>query len=117
MPAFDSATASHSGGDWYAAGAAWMKRIPNWVVMNIVELHTFVRSPTNTTVQSSSSLPGGRCSDMVRRSQTAWVGWLKSVRPLMTGTLEAAASWSTVSCLSVRASITSHMRESTLAVS
>ena len=111
------ATSIHSSGAWYSAGAAWTKRMPNWVVMNISELHTFVRSPTNTTVQSSRRRPGGRCSVIVSRSHTTWVGWLKSVRPLITGTSAAAASARIVSCSRVRASITSHMRERTRAVS
>lgn len=45
-----------------AAGAAWTKRMPNWVAMNISELPVLVWSPTKTSVQPSSVLPGGRCS-------------------------------------------------------
>ena len=83
----------------------------------MVELQTLVRSPTKTTVEPCKARPGGRCSLIVKRSQTACVGWLKSVRPLITGTSAAAASSSTVSCFNVRASITSHIRERTRAVS
>lgn len=46
------------------------------VVMKPRDAHTWVPSPTNTTLQSSSFLFFGRFSMMVQRSPISWVGWL-----------------------------------------
>ncbi|MNT27290.1 hypothetical protein D3C72_1629150 [compost metagenome] len=60
---------------------------------------------------------GPRCSSIVSRSARIWHGWLRSVRPLTTGTVETRAKRSTSSWLLARIITASTMRDRTLAVS
>ena len=50
-------------------------------------------------------------------SARIWHGWYSLVSPLMTGTREAAAKRSMMSCSKVRIMMMSHIREITLAAS
>ena len=63
--------------------AAWMKLA-----------QTLWPSPTQAMVRPAT---GPRCSSKVCRSAMIWQGWLLSVRPLITGTLEYCAKRSTSS--------------------
>ena len=54
---------------------------------------------------------------MVNTSHRACVGWLKSVRPLITGTVACSAKRVTVSWWNARISTASTIRDSTSAVS
>ena len=50
--------------------------MPIFEQMNISDTHTWVASPTNTSLQFSMRLPSGRCSIMVSKSPISCVGWL-----------------------------------------
>src|SRR5215472_2572554 len=75
---------------------------------------TLLPSPIQASVRPAS---GPRRSSKVIRSAMIWHGWLASERPLITGTLDAAASARTSSWALARIMIASTMRESTRAVS
>ena len=59
----------------------------------------------------------GGTSSIVSASATIWHGWLKSVSPLITGTLACSASSRMSLCAKSRAMMTSFMLESTLEMS
>jgi hypothetical protein len=61
-------------------------------------------SPTNTILRPSS-LP--QCSTIVSASASTWHGWLKSVSPFTTGTVDAAERASISLCANRRAMMTS----------
>ena len=72
-------------------------------------------SPVKTNLISSNGL--SKCSSIVRKSASVWVGWSTSVKPFHTGTPEYFASASTVSCLNPLNSIPSYILPNTFAVS
>ena len=48
-----------------------------------------------------------RCSSKVMTSPISWQGWVRSVRPLMTGTVACSASSSRCASLTVRITMAS----------
>ena len=73
------------------------------------DLATLFPSPTKVNV-SPSSRP--ICLRSVYRSASAWHGWLKSLRALITGTLDDAAN-----CLIVACDLERHAMQSTYSLS
>ena len=78
------------------------------------EWQTLLPSPTQAMVLPAI---GPLASSMVMMSARIWQGCDRSVRPLMTGTVETRANRSTSSWLLARIITASTMRDRTLAVS
>ena len=87
---------------------------PKRAAANISEFDTLLLSPTYASFRPSSR---PLCSRIVRKSAIAWQGWLKSVRPLITGTLAYSAIRSTMSWAKVRIMMPCTMRSRFLATS
>ncbi len=86
------------------SGPVKVRSKPNCSAAWAKEAKTLLPSPDQTTLRPAM---GPRCSSKVMTSAMIWQGWVRLVRPLMTGTVAYSAISSSVASSKVRIMIRS----------